>query len=180
VTGSFTINTNKFTVAAASGNTLIAGTLTGSGATGFAIDSSVNQPLTVGTAATTTSVTISRAGQTTTVAGLLSVTGATTHVGTVQVGATGTALNEIRTGSCSNPTTTVPASDTADVTCTIAGNPDLRNFTITLTPQSAPPRFLGYSVGLTTSTAIVVHWINADQNGGHATGAITFNWTAVR
>ena len=62
VTGDFSINTNKFTVTGASGNTLIAGTLTGSNATGFAIDSSVNQPLQLGTAATTTSVTISRAG----------------------------------------------------------------------------------------------------------------------
>jgi FlaG/FlaF family flagellin (archaellin) len=114
------------------------------------------------------------------VTGNTTLNGTTTANGTVQVGSTGTPLNEIRTGTCSNPNTQLGESDSADVTCTIAGNPDLRNFTISLTPNSAPPRYLSYSVGLTTSTAIVIHWVNIQPGALVNTGAITFKWVAVR
>jgi hypothetical protein len=178
--GDLAINTNKFTVAAATGNTVIAGTLMGSGATGFAIDSSATQPLTLGTAATTTSVTISRAGQTTTVAGLLVVTGNATFNGTVKVGATGIALTEIRIGTCTNPATVIGTQSSVDVTCTIVGGvQDLRSFVISLTPTGTPPAFVSYAVGLTTATAITIHWVNVDQTT-QSTGALTFMWTAVR
>ncbi|HMC70751.1 MAG TPA: hypothetical protein VKJ07_16455, partial [Mycobacteriales bacterium] len=186
VTGDFAINTNKFTVTAASGNTLIAGNLTGSGATGFAIDSSVNQPLQLGTAATTTSVTISRVGQTTTVAGLLTVTGtstftgSTTHNGTVQVGATGTALTEIRTGTCTIPATAVATGGTVTTTCTIVGgNQNLQAYTVSVIPSSgAVPANLIWSIDQPTATAILIRW--ASSNGTPNTGAMTFRWTAVR
>jgi hypothetical protein len=186
VTGNFSVNTNKFTVAAATGNTLIGGTLTGSGATGFAIDSSVNQPLQVGTAATTTSVTISRAGQTTTVAGLLTVTGnttlngTTTANGTVQIGSTGTPLNEIRTGTCTVLATAIAGLTSQNTPCMIVGGPqDLTAFTVTVIPTTTPPTGLVWNTDLSTTALIQIRWASAAGTTINTT-ALTFRWTAVR
>jgi hypothetical protein len=67
-----------------------------------------------------------------------------------------------------------------DVTCTIGGGvQDLRSFVISLTPTGTPPAFVSYAVGLTTATAITIHWVNVDQTT-QSTGALTFMWTAVR
>jgi hypothetical protein len=179
VTNDFSINTNKFTVAAATGNTVVGGTLSGSGAAGLAIDSSVNQPLAVGTAATTTAVTISRAGQTTTVAGLLTVTGNTTFNGTAQVGSTGTALTEIRTGTCSIPATNVAVGGTVQTICTITGgNQNLQAYTVSMSPNGAVPANLVWSIDQPSATALIIRWASA--NGTPSTGALTFRWTAVR
>jgi hypothetical protein len=192
VTGDFSVNTNKFSVTAATGNTLVAGTLTGSAATGFAVDSSVNQPLKLGTAATTTAVTISRAGQTTTVAGLLTVTGNSTFTGTstfngdstfngnVQVGATGDPLTEIRTGTCTIPSTAVGLGATVTTTCTIVGgSQNLQAYTVSVIPSSgAVPANLVWSLDRPTTTAILIRW--ATTNGTPSTGAMTFRWVAVR
>jgi hypothetical protein len=186
VTGNFSVNTNKFTVTAATGNTLIGGTLTGSGATGFAIDSSVNQPLTVGTAATTTSVTISRAGQTTTVAGLLTVTGnttlngTTTANGTVRIGSTGTPLNEIRTGTCTIVNTAVAGLATVTTPCTIVGgNQDLTAYTVSVIPTTTPPAGLVWTSDTPSATQIQIRWASATAAMINTT-ALTFRWTAVR
>jgi hypothetical protein len=180
VTGNFSINTNKFTVNAGTGDTLVGGTLTGSGATGFAIDSSVNQPLTVGTAATTTSVTISRAGQTTTVAGLLTVTGNTTLNGTVRVGSTGTPLNEIRTGTCTVANTTIVGLTSVTTPCTIVGgNQDLTAYTVTVIPTTTPPTGLVWSTDVPSATQIQIRWASA-AGANINSGNLTFRWTAVR
>jgi len=179
VTGDFSVNTNKFTVAAATGNTVVGGTLSGSGATGFGIDSSANQPLTLGTAATTTSVTISRAGQTTTVAGLLTVTGNSTFNGTVKVGSTGTALTEVRTGTCTIPATNIGVGATVQTICTIAGgNQNLQAYTVSMSPNGAVPASLVWSIDQPSTTALIIRW--ASTNGTPNTGALTFRWTAVR
>jgi hypothetical protein len=107
--GDLAINGTSFTVASATGNTVMAGSLTGSNASGFLVDSSATQPLKLGTASTTTSVTISRSGQTTTVAGLLTVSGNATFNGTTTFNGTGTAgigsaITLLEIGTCTETT----------------------------------------------------------------------------
>ena len=177
--GDLAINGTKFTVAASTGDTVMAGALTGSNATAFLIDSSATLPLKLGTASTTTSVTISRSGQTTTVAGLLVVTGSATFNGTVQVGSTGTALTEIRTGTCSVANTSITKNATTVTACTIIGTPNLQAFTIFVSPQSAPPTGISWTVDFPSTTAINIRWDNPGAANINST-AITFNWTAVR
>lgn len=69
LTGNLSINTNKFTVAASSGNTVIAGTLALSSSSDIAVN--------------TNKFTVAASSGNTLVAGTLAVTGATTHTGAV-------------------------------------------------------------------------------------------------
>jgi hypothetical protein len=185
--GDLNINAGKFTVAAATGNTVVGGSLIGNNATGFLIDASGAQPISIGTTAGTNAVTISRAGQTTTVAGLLTVTGAstftgaTTHNGTVQIGATGNVITEIKRGTCTIVATNVPAAGggAANTACTIVGGvQDLRTFQVSIMPAAALPANIVYSVNFPSATQINIRWVNSGALV--STGALTFNWTAVR
>ncbi len=119
VTGDFSVNTNKFNVASASGNTTVAGTLGVTGATTLSSTLSVSGATTLSstlgvTGATTLSSTLSVSGATTlsstlgvssnaTVGGTLGVTGNTTLSGTLSVTNDGTF----------NSSLTVVGSDTA-------------------------------------------------------------------
>jgi hypothetical protein len=53
------------------------------------------------------------------------------------------------------------------------------NFQVTISPQTTVPTALVYSVGDVTTTNIVIIWANATA-ANQATGALTFNWVAVR
>jgi hypothetical protein len=188
------------------GNTTLGGTLTGPAAATFTIDSGGVNAINIGGTNATT-LNLGKSGQTQallgngTVAGTLGVTGATTLTGTltanaaatfnstVKVGSTGTALNEVRTGTCSIPGTTVNGFGSGGnpglaITCTIAGGAqDLltNNYAITVSPRTAIPNYLSYTVSAPTTSNIVLWWINVDAAGtNHTTGAITFNWVAVR
>jgi hypothetical protein len=176
------------------------GAVTGPNAGAFLIDNGNASAINIG-GTTGTTLNLGRTGQTQallgngTVAGTLGVTGATTLTGaltangaasftsTVKVGSTGTALTEIRTGTCSIVDTSIPPQNSAATTCTIAGGvQDLltNGYVIEVSPRTALPGFVVYTVGAPTTTAIVLQWSNPDQNGAHPTGAITFNWFAVR
>jgi len=70
----------------------------------------------------------------------------------------------------------------ATTTCTITGgSQDLRtnNFAISVTPRSAIPAGITYQVDFPSTTAIIIRWSNV-TGANVSTGAITFNWTAVR
>jgi hypothetical protein len=81
VTGNFAVNTNKFTVAAATGNTVVAGTLAVTGATTLSSTLGVTGDLSVAT----NKFTVAAATGNTVVAGTLAVTGATTLSSTLSV-----------------------------------------------------------------------------------------------
>jgi hypothetical protein len=176
IAGDVNVNAGRFTVAAATGNTVIGGTLIGSGSTGFLIDASGTTPtIGIGTGAGSGAVTLSRTGVLTTIAGNAQVTG------TFTVAATGTALNEIRFGTCAIPATNVPAAGGGGVntTCTITGGvQNLQAYQVSVTPAGNLPANITYSVNFPTATAIIIRWVN----GGAlvSTGALTFKWTAVR
>jgi len=89
ITGDLAVNTNKFTVAAASGNTLIAGTLGVTGAT------TLSSTLTAGTS-TLTSLSVTNNE---TVGGTLGVTGATTLANTLFVTGAGTFSSTLAAGA---------------------------------------------------------------------------------
>lgn len=103
VVGNFSVNTNKFNVTAASGNTTIAGTL---GVTGAATLSSTLD-VTGNVAVNTNKFNVTAASGNTTVAGILGVTGATTLSAALTVSAGGAAI----TGN-SNVTGTLGVSST--------------------------------------------------------------------
>jgi len=99
VTGNVAVNTNKFTITAASGNTLVAGTLTVTGATTFAGAVTANGGITLGAGddligsstsditINTTAFTVAGATGNTSVGGTLGVTGAVTLSSTLTDGA---------------------------------------------------------------------------------------------
>jgi hypothetical protein len=83
LTGNLAINTNKFNVTAASGNTAIAGTLAVTGATSLTADLAIN----------TNKFTVAAASGNTAIAGTLAVTGASTLTGATTVTGALTANN---------------------------------------------------------------------------------------
>jgi hypothetical protein len=100
VTGDFAVNTNKFTVAAASGNTVVAGTLGVTGATTL----SSTLAITGDVAVNTNKFNITAASGNTTIAGTLGVTGAVTGASFSGVGTALTALNASNLASGTVPT----------------------------------------------------------------------------
>jgi hypothetical protein len=174
VTGDLAVNTSRFTVAAATGNTVIGGTLVGSNAGGFLIDASGSQPISIGTTAGTSGVTISRSGQLTTVAGNAQVSG------TFKLSATGTALTEMRSGTCTIANTSIAGLSTVVTPCTIVGGAqDLSAFAVSVTPTSTPPAGLLWSLDTPSATQIQIRWGPATATT-ISTGILTFRWSAVR
>jgi hypothetical protein len=171
VAGDLNVNSGKFTVTAASGNTVIAGSLTGNNATGFLIDASGTQPISIGTGAGTSGVTLSRSGQLTTVAGNAQVNG------TFQLASTGSALTEMRTGTCSIAATAVAALASVKTNCPVAQ--DLSAYTVSIVPTTTPANGLLWQVDTSVNPNIVIRWSTITGAGGN-TGALTFRWFAVR
>ena len=96
------------------------------------------------------------------------------------VASTGTALTEMRTGTCTIPATAVAAGATVKTTCTIVGGTqNLQAYTVSLIPSSGTPaNNLLWSVDQPSTTAIIIRW--ASVAGTPNTGALTFRWFAVR
>jgi len=172
--GDLNINGGKFTVAAATGNTVIGGSLVGNNATGFLIDASGTQPISIGTTTGTAGVTIGRAGQLTTVAGNAQVNG------TFTLSTTGSALAEMRTGTCTVANTAITGLTTVKTGCTIVGgSQNLSGFTVSIVPLTTPPTGLLWGVDTASTTQIIIRWGRA-SGGTINSSALTFRWFAVR
>jgi len=187
LSGNLTIATNKFSVASATGNTVVAGTLAVTGATGIDGDFDIN----------TNKFTVASATGNTAVAGTLGVTGATTLSSTLGVTSTttlgstldvsgNTTINNgnfsIKDGSSNETFGVTAASGNTAISGTLSATGDFKvntnKFVVTATNgNTSVAGTLGVTGATTLNNALTVSGANATLLGGTlgVSGATTLN-----